>query len=398
MDTQNTPVHIHLWHRDFWLFALASLLIAMANATQVLEMVGVASAHKVGHTTLGCIIAVFAVGILVVGWFTSYLIQRFRRTRVCMLAILGFLLCLMVPQLAGWGNEGSLVQVLLYVRLASGICAGLAQMVIVSTLIIDTCEANQRTEANYAVGWFMRFALALGPFVALLAIRFGGLPAAGWTAVCEAAVALLLVAATNLPFRTPGDNMSLLSLDRFFMPRSWLLAVNLLLVVIAVGMVVAVKINNPHFFASMMVGFMLAVLAEKFVFVNAELVSEAVAGMLLILFAQLIMLTNTGISVFFPPLLIGLGIGLVGSRFLLFFIKLSDHCQRGTSQSSYFVVWEIGLALGLMNGFYLKDSYCTYCYDSPEPAILKYSFVFVLVAMVLYVAVTHRWYLKHKNR
>ena len=395
MDTQNTPVHIHLWHRDFWFFSIASLLIAMANATLVLEVVKVASMFQVGYATLGCIIAAFAVGILLVGWFTSYLIQRFKRTRVCIYAIIGFLLSLVAPQVAGCVDGSNLVQVLFYVRLASGICAGLAQIVIVSTLIIDTCEANQRTEANYAVGWFMRFALALGPFVALIALRWGGLPAAGWTAVCETAVALVLVAATNLPFRSPSDNIRLLSSDRFFMPRSWLLASNLILVVAAVGMVVAVQIENPRFFASMMVGFMLAVLAEKYVFVNAELVSEAVTGMLLIVFALLIMLTNTGISTFIPPLLIGLGIGLVGSRFLLFFIKLSDHCQRGTSQSSYFIAWEIGLALGMMAGFAVIDSYSK---ESGFSAVLQYSLVLVLVAMVLYLAVTHRWYLSHKNR
>lgn len=27
MDTQNTPVHFKLWHRDFWLLAIANLFL-----------------------------------------------------------------------------------------------------------------------------------------------------------------------------------------------------------------------------------------------------------------------------------------------------------------------------------------------------------------------------------
>ena len=30
MDTQNTPIHIKLWHRDFWLMSMAGLLVTMS--------------------------------------------------------------------------------------------------------------------------------------------------------------------------------------------------------------------------------------------------------------------------------------------------------------------------------------------------------------------------------
>ena len=30
MDTQNTPVHLKLWHREFWMLALANLLLMMS--------------------------------------------------------------------------------------------------------------------------------------------------------------------------------------------------------------------------------------------------------------------------------------------------------------------------------------------------------------------------------
>lgn len=35
MYTQNTPVHVKLWHRDFWLMATANLLVTMAMYIQL---------------------------------------------------------------------------------------------------------------------------------------------------------------------------------------------------------------------------------------------------------------------------------------------------------------------------------------------------------------------------
>ena len=30
MNSQNTPIHIHLWHHDFWRLAIANLLLTMS--------------------------------------------------------------------------------------------------------------------------------------------------------------------------------------------------------------------------------------------------------------------------------------------------------------------------------------------------------------------------------
>ena len=90
------------------------------------------------------------------------------------------------------------------------------------------------------------------------------------------------------------------------------------------------------------------------------------------------------------PVFVGLSAGIIGSRFLLFFIKLSRHCQRGTSQSTYFLGWETGIALGLCLGYA-----CFY----EQPTTLIYTALGITaVALVLYHFFTHSWFLKHKNR
>ena len=86
----------------------------------------------------------------------------------------------------------------------------------------------------------------------------------------------------------------------------------------------------------------------------------------------------------------GFAIGLICSRFLLFFIKLSRHCQRGTSQSTCFLGWESGLALGLGLGYAL--------FPADNDSLLVTSFVLAVIALFLYNSYTHRWFLQHKNR
>ena len=141
----------------------------------------------------------------------------------------------------------------------------------------------------------------------------------------------------------------------------------------------------------MMAGFFLSLLAEKFAFADANLRSETVTGLLAIIAALLILLSDDRLAVLFiSPILFGFGIGIIGSRLLLFFIKLTTHCQRGTSQSSFFLAWETGIAVGLFIG-------CTFLVGRPSTALLS-GVAIAIVALILYNLFVHTWYVEHKNR
>lgn len=386
MYTQNTPIHIRLWNKDFWFLAIANLLLGMAVNVQMVMAFFMASSPVGAAMAMGA----FGIGIIVLGMFTSFLVEHYRRNRVCLVAILGVMACLSIPVFLDIPADG-----MTGVRFATGICYGLAEMVLYSTLVVDTCESHQRTEANYAVTWFGRFALALGPFFALFLLRFLDVRILSWMSIVFASVAFVMVMLVGCPFRSPGDNIKLVSLDRFFLPASWGLMLNLFLFSTVVGVVVSLEMESLSFFALLMVGFLLAIVAEKYVFVNAELMSEAVAGMLLVGFALLLMLVEVEQASATVPILVGLGFGIIASRFLLFFIKLSNHCQRGTSQSSFFLAWEMGLALGLFLGL----GKCAPAFGEMQSwKVVVIALFLDVMALLLYVVFTHKWYMKHKNR
>lgn len=87
------------------------------------------------------------------------------------------------------------------------------------------------------------------------------------------------------------------------------------------------------FYVMMMGGFFLALLSQRFVFVNADLKSEVTTGLILMIISFLIRFSGNEDAIrYMSPVMAGCGIGIIGARFLLFFIKLSRHCQRNLSK------------------------------------------------------------------
>ena len=392
MNTQNTPVHIRLWHRDFWLMAMANLLLSMAVYVLIPVMPGwLMQAENLTMQETGMVMGAFGIGIFLFGCLTSWLVQRFRRNMACIYAIL-----LMVAIL-GWLYYQDLQKsqffdfpILLIQRLALGAAFGMAQMILSSTLIIDTCESFQRTEANHSASWFSRFALSLGPLTGIIINRLAGFSTVLLVSIGCTVTAIIFILMVHFPFRSPEENVRVVSLDRFFLPQGWPLTINLLVVTFVIGLLLSMM-TSELFFVMVMVGFLVALLAQRFVFRDADIESEVITGLLLIGVALLMMLTRQQTIVSFAaPMFIGFGLGVIGSRFLLFFIKLSRHCQRGTAQSTFFLAWESGLAVGIGLGYGM--------FELQMVPVLQVSLATTVVALLFYHFFTHGWYIRHKNR
>jgi MFS family permease len=390
MNSQNTPVHIHLWHRDFWFMAIANLLLTMSVYVQipVLPLWMMQTKHLTMVET-GIAMGAFAAGLFLLGGITSFLVQRYRRNMMCVWAILltaGIQIGLYYID----KSDAAVFPVILLQRVLTGALFGVAQMILASTLIIDTSESFQRTEANHSASWFSRFALSLGPMAGILVYQLYGFEALLLTSVACAAGAVVLILFVHFPFRSPAENIQFFSFDRFFLPQSWPLFINLMVITVLAGMLMTTGLSE-HFYGMMMAGFLLALLAQRFAFRDAELKSEVVSGLVLTGAALLMLLTrHQAIVTLAAPLFIGFGLGIIGSRFLLFFIKLSRHCQRGTSQSTFTLAWESGIALGIGIGYA--------CLGGETKQVYTIALMLAVVALMMYNFVTHHWFLTHKNR
>lgn len=393
MNTQNTQIHISQWQRGFWLLAIANFLVAMSVYVLVPVMpLWLINGEGFSAGDAGLAMGAFGVGMFAFGGFCSYLVQRYRRNRICMDAILLMVICITLLQSFLQHDFGVVERWWIFAqRILFGAVYGLAEMVLASTLIIDKCSSAMRTEANHSTAWFSRFAVALGPMVGLLVYHITD---SFWRVILVSDVcviiSLLLIRAVKFPFRAPDENTHVFSLDRFFLPQGTPLFINIFLIMLPVGMLFSLALPWM-FYAMMMAGFALALLAQRFVFQNAELKSEVVTGMILIVAAmQMMHVYDINKVIFVAPTMIGLAIGLIGSRFLLFFIKLSRHCQRGTSSSTFLLGWESSIAIGIGLGYM--------SFSGQADHLLVVAEVISILAAAMYLAFTHRWFLNHKNR
>ena len=393
MNTQNTQIHISQWQRGFWLLVIANFLVAMSVYVLVPVMpLWLINGEGFSAGDAGLAMGAFGLGMFALGGFCSYLVQRYRRNRICMDAILLMVICITLLQSFIQHDFGVVERWWIFaLRVLFGAVYGLAEMVLASTLIIDKCTSAMRTEANHSTAWFSRFAVALGPMVGLLVYNITG---SFWRVILVSDVcviiSLLLIRAVKFPFRAPDENTHVFSFDRFFLPQGTPLFINIFLIMLPVGMLFSLALPWL-FYAMMMAGFVLALLAQRFVFQNAELKSEVVTGMILIVAAmQMMHVYSLDKVIYVAPTMIGLAIGLIGSRFLLFFIKLSRHCQRGTSSSTFLLGWESSIAVGIGVGYML--------FSGQGDLLLVVAEVMSVLAAVMYLAFTHQWFLNHKNR
>ena len=387
MDTQHTAIHIRLWQRPFWLLSIAKFLLCMAVYMLIpILPYWMMSQAQFDGATMSFVFLSYLVGVVLPGPFSSFLVQRFRRNNVALLAILCmipvFYALFFISQFPLWS---------LYVLTCCfGASFGFVQEVLSSTLIVDVCDSSHRTEANYASSWFGRIALAVGPMVGLLLCKHLGIQFVFITLAVDCLLALLLVSMVKFPFKTPEDEIHLVSFDRFFLTDGKWLFLNQLLIMTAVGILLSLS-HSVSFYALMLLGFSFALLSQRFVFANADLKSEIVTGLFALCAAVGILFTQQGRAMsHLSPTLLGYGIGLIGSRFQMFLLKLSRHCQRGTSQSTYFLGWESGISLGLFLGWYALNR--------NEFVALSVSLGLLLLALAFYHFFTHHWYVQHKNR
>ena len=392
MNSQNTPIHVRLWHRDFWLLSFANLMLTMAVYILVPTFpIWMLETGKFSSLEVGLAMGAFAAGLYVFGMLCSWLVQRFRRNRVCVFSILMMMGSIsMLYYIQGVESDTVEFWFILLQRVLMGATFGLAQMVLISTLIIETSESYHRTEANHSSGWFSRFALSLGPIVGLVLFYYRNFDTVLLASVFCASCAIILILIIRFPFRTPSDISEIFSYDRFLLKNCGPLFFNLMFFAMIVGMLMSLGLSD-RFYACIMAGFLAALIAQRVVFRDAELKSEIVTGLILLIMVLILIYTRPlPIVWYIAPFLLGLSIGIVCSRFLLFFIKLSRHCQRGTSQSTYMLSWETGIALGLTVGYaFFMES---------VGALLLLCIGMTVVALLMYNYYTHNWFLEHKNR
>lgn len=281
----------------------------------------------------------FATGMFLPGPFGAYLMERCSRKRVALWSVfaMGFL-ALPVKYLQGWPA----CLVILYGL--QGACFGLAQTALGSTLVNDVLLSKDRDRGDILYAWAGRLGIPLGLLAGMWMPAFSDVSQFSLFVLVPCVLAFLLIGQTSVPLKAPVP-VPIASLDRFLLPRSLYLSLSLFAAPFVFGYMVARggAVDALLF----VIGFAAVYALQIFVCLPMGQRASISLGYSFIILGLAVISSHApylfhGLSLF----LIGSGVSVVSSRHLLQWIKLAEHCQRGTAQSTYMLSWRVAFSVG----------------------------------------------------
>ena len=328
--------------------------------------------------------------MFLIGPFHAYLVDAYKRKYVWM-----FSFATMLAATAGYAFVTNLTELILLSTM-QGIAFGMATTAGI-TIAIDITNSTLRSAGNVSLSWMARIGMIIGIVLGIWLYQTYGAKTMFSASVAIGAVGLLVLSGVYVPFRAPIVT-SYYSFDRFLLLRGWVPAINMILITFVPGLLIPLVhpfLNDSvqgslvfpimPFFAGVGGGFLCSLLLARLFFMKEKTLRLIIIG----LFLQIIALTllSPDSFIILPAVLLGLGLGLVIPEFLIMFVKLSHHCQRGTANTTHLLACEVGFALGIT---------VACCMDTD--AMLFMGQIIASLALLFFVLITYPYYRKMKVR
>lgn len=306
--------------------------------------------------TIGIVLSGYTVAALIVRPFCGYVVDSFSRKKVLMLCLSGFAVFF-----AGYIAAGTILMFAICRTLHGGPFG--AVTVANSTCAIDVLPSSRRNEGIGLYGLSNNFAMAIAPSIGIyLHNMVDSYMILFWIAFVVAISAVLIAWTIRLPEKDIIRNKEKLSLDRFFLTRAWLLAINIAMFGFCWGVlsnylaiyskeVLSITGGTGTYFALLSMGLFSSRLQGRKALNQGKLTQNAAEGMLISLVGfTLFVAIPHPVAYYLSAILIGLGNGHLYPAFLNMFVHVARHDQRGTANSSILTGWDLGFGIGCLLG------------------------------------------------
>lgn len=306
--------------------------------------------------TIGIVLSGYTVAALIVRPFCGYVVDSFSRKKVLMLCLSGFAVFF-----AGYIAAGTILMFAICRTLHGGPFG--AVTVANSTCAIDVLPSSRRNEGIGLYGLSNNFAMAIAPSIGIyLHNMVDSYMILFWIAFVVAISAVLIAWTIRLPEKDIIRNKEKLSLDRFFLTRAWLLAINIAMFGFCWGVlsnylaiyskeVLSITGGTGTYFALLSMGLFSSRLQGRKALSQGKLTQNAAEGMLISLVGfTLFVAIPHPVAYYLSAILVGLGNGHLYPAFLNMFVHVARHDQRGTANSSILTGWDLGFGIGCLLG------------------------------------------------
>lgn len=313
--------------------------------------------------TIGIVLSGYTVAALIIRPFCGYVVDSFSRKKVLMICLSAFAIFF-----AGY-IAASTILMFAICRTLHGAPFG-AVTVANSTCAIDVLPAERRNEGIGLYGLSNNFAMAIAPTIGIYLHNLtSSYMLLFWIAFLVAILAVVIAITIHLPEKEILRNKEKLSLDRFFLTRAWLLAINIAMFGFCWGVlsnylaiyskeVLDITGGTGTYFALLSIGLFASRLQGRKALSKGLITHNAAEGMLISLVGFTIFVAIPHpVAYYLSALLIGLGNGHLYPAFLNMFIQVARHDQRGTANSSILTGWDLGFGIGCLLGGIVSEHF-----------------------------------------
>ena len=353
-----------LWNRNYCRVMAANfaLFFAFYLLTPLLPLYLV-ERFDATKDIVGLVLSGYTLTALLARPFSGFLVDTFPRKRVLMWCFFLFFLCF-----GGYLGASSLL-LFTIVRTLHGAPFG-ALTVANSTVAIDVLPSSRRNEGIGYYGLSNNLAMAIAPTIAIYLYRLtDNFQLLFWVALVIAGLGMAVDNGITLPAQKRPSEQSkrLCSLDRFFLLRGWLLAINMAFFGFCFGVVsnylaiysrdvMGITGGTGTWFLLLAGGLMASRLQGARALREGRLVQNAAEGICLSCIAYVLFVTcPNSVGYYGSALLLGFGNGHMWPAFLNMIISIARHNERGTANSTLLISWDVGIGLGVLAGGFVAE-------------------------------------------
>ena len=391
-----------LWNSNYWRVMTANfaLFFAFYLLTPLLPLYLV-ERFDATKDVVGLVLSGYTLTALLSRPFSGFLVDTFPRKRVLMVCFGLFFIFF-----GGYLGASSLL-LFTIVRTLHGAPFG-ALTVANSTMAIDVLPSSRRNEGIGYYGLSNNLAMAIAPMAAIYIYRLtDNFQLLFWLALIIAGFGMAVDAGIKPKEKPLGDGNGIaqksparpISLDRFFLVRGWMLALNMVFFGFCFGVmsnylaiyskeVMGITGGTGTWFLLLSLGLVASRLQGAKALREGKLLLNATEGTVISSFAySIFILFPNSFGYYGSAILLGLGNGHLWPAFQNMIISMAHHNERGTANSTLLISWDIGIGLGVLVGGFVSE-------------LISYAAAFWIVAisqlagMFLFLLFTRSFYQK----
>lgn len=385
-----------LWNRNYIQVMTANFMLYFAFylLTPLLPLY-LSETFGTTKDIIGLVLFGYTITALITRPFSGYLVDSFSRKKVLMICFSIFLVFFF-----GYIAAGTLLMFAI-IRTLHGAPFG-AVTVANSTAAIDVLPSSRRSEGIGFYGLSNNLAMAFAPSIGIYIYKYtDNFSLLFWIALVVAFIGLLCASKIKLSSKEIRKNKSKISLDRFFLTRAWLMAINISFFGFCFGVLsnylaiyskemLGITGGTGTYFMLLSVGLFMSRIQGSKALRGGRLTHNAGEGMVISLVGYILFVSCPNMFGYYASaLLIGLGNGHMYPAFLNMFISIAHNNQRGTANSSILTSWDAGFGIGILAGGIIAEHFS---YVAAFWTVV----VMNAIGVSLYFIATRQFFLKRK--